>query len=194
MLDRRRVGQEGELPEADAAADAEGKLQVVAARLPGDRRQRGEEGPEVGDVLRLHPDVGGVGEGRVEVPPVRRDPAQHGVGEVAGATSRRCRPPGRWRCSATTKSPKAVFSTRPPPSLSRSSPFGLLRRVAGGAAAGPEPVSPRAASPAGSAASSAADSPRGMVKKPEGRRAGQQRARGARPAAAAPRPPQSSRR
>ena len=39
-------------------------------------------GVEVGDVGRLHARIGRVGKGRIEVPAVRRDAAQHGVGEI----------------------------------------------------------------------------------------------------------------
>ena len=123
-----------------AAAEAEGKPQLVAAApRPATGRQRREERPEVGDVLRLHPGVRGVGEGRVVVPAVRRDAAQHGVGEVGRGPAADAVGRVAARCSARRSRRTAVCSTRPPPSFSRSSPSAFVGGVAGGAAAGPEP-------------------------------------------------------
>ncbi len=138
MADGGRGGEEGELPEADAAADVVGKAQVVRRGAARHGRQRLQVGPEVGDVLRLHPGEGGVGEGGVEVPPVRRDPAQHGVGEVAGAPAADAVAPVAGDvgddevAEAGLQHPAAA-------ELEAVLAFGLLRGVAGGAAAGPEP-------------------------------------------------------
>ena len=117
------VGQEGELPEADAAADAEGEAQA-RARAPARRPPAGcaRKARRVGDVLRA-------ASGR------RRRRGRPGRGAARPArpraawrwrsrprSSRRCRPPGRWRCSAPRSRRRRSSSTRPPPSFSRSSP------------------------------------------------------------------------
>ncbi len=81
--DRGRVGEEGELPQPDPPSEAEGEAEIVGRCPPRHRRQPLEVGPEVGDVLGLHPGIGGVRKGRIEVVAVRRDPALHGIGEVA---------------------------------------------------------------------------------------------------------------
>ena len=130
---------------------------------PGNRRQGREKGAQVGDVLRLHADVGGVGEGRIEVPALGETPRC-----MALARSPADQPPmlsaGSLEMFGTTKSPKAVFSTRPPPSSSRSSPWAFAAAWQEAQPPIQNTASPRAASPSGSAARSPRDSPRGIVR------------------------------
>ena len=57
--EHRLIAQIKQLPQADAAADVEGEAELVTRRLALHRRQRFQEGIEVGDVGGLHPCIGG---------------------------------------------------------------------------------------------------------------------------------------
>ena len=63
-VDDRRRGRDRQLPQPDAAADVERKGELVRAPSALDRRQRLQEGPQIGDVLVAHARVGRVGKGR----------------------------------------------------------------------------------------------------------------------------------
>ena len=80
--DNRLGAQVEPLPQADATADVEGKAQRIIRRLAGDCRERLHEGIEIGDVLRLHPRIRGVGEGRIEMLAGGRYALHHGIGEI----------------------------------------------------------------------------------------------------------------
>ncbi len=66
------VAQEQQLPAAKAGADVERKRHRVRRARGGVGGQGGEVGVQVDHLLRLHPDIGGIGEGGVVMPPVRR--------------------------------------------------------------------------------------------------------------------------
>ena len=136
--DGGRCGEEGKLPEADAAADVEGEAKLVRRGAAGDGGQGLQVGPEIGDVARMQPGERGVGEGGVELPPVRRDPAQHGVGEVAGAPAADAVAPVAGDVGDDEVA-EAGFKHPAAAELETVLAFGLLRNMAGGAAAGPEP-------------------------------------------------------
>ena len=80
--EHRRGGKIEPLPEADAAADVEGKAERMAGDPVRHRRQRVEERLQVDHVLDPHARVGRVGEGRIVVRAARRDAAHHGVDEI----------------------------------------------------------------------------------------------------------------
>ena len=167
--DRRRVGQEGELPEADAAADADrGSARSCGGGRPATGGSVRRIRPEVGDVLR-----------RASACRRRRGRPDSSAGRpgatprsIALAKSAALQPPmpsaGSGEMFGTEKPPNGVSSARPPPSRSRSSPS--ARGARRGSEAQPpaqNSASPRAASPAGSAASSASGRRRGARRRPD---------------------------
>ena len=71
-----------ELPQTHGAADGEGKGEGVRVRFAFDRRHGAQERREIGDILRGHALIGGVGEGRVEVLAIRGNARQERVGDI----------------------------------------------------------------------------------------------------------------
>ena len=59
-----------------------GKVSAFCRRPALDRRQSAQESGEIGDVLRRHPLIGRIGEGRVKVLAVRGDARQKRVGDI----------------------------------------------------------------------------------------------------------------
>ena len=71
-----------QFPEAQRATHVEGKGKAMFRRLARHRRQAAQIGHQIANILGLRMGIGGVGEGRIVVPPVRRHARLHGVDEI----------------------------------------------------------------------------------------------------------------
>ena len=95
----------------------------MARRLAGDRRQRLQEGIEIGDVGRLHARIGGIGKSRIVVLAAGRNALQHGVGEILERPGADAVAWDRCEMFGATKMPNGVFSSSPPASCSAGLAF-----------------------------------------------------------------------
>ena len=147
-----------------------GKASELRRRLAGDRRQRLQEGVEIGNVGRLHARVGRIGKCRIEMLAGRRHALQHGIGEVldrprADAVLGILRNVGRHEGAERRLEFKTADQLKP----------GIALRarlcMTGGAAAGIENALALAASPGPSLARVSAVEPDRRRQEPPGNRA-----------------------